>query len=235
LLGTNGKPIMAIALVQQAAAHATASSTVLAIPVSALTAGNFLVVAQTCGNTSGPRTPTAPSNAEWIARLESSTTSDIFVFWIGRIITGGGTSVTLGQTISSAIVGIATEWSAPNGLLIDVTKSVNGTVTAVSSGNSPATSFANELWIGGTSFRNDTISAQKIGNATPDNSYSDVTTYLATTTDRGCSLAYDLVSSTGTPTPGYSATLNQVSQWNSVFMALREGAAPGGLSAGGLF
>lgn len=220
---------MAIAFVQQASQINSVAGTTITATVSALTTGNWLVVAANQNSTPGMGnvigglvTLGSGSIQPW--SISSTATpgaarSDPLTLVIARITSGGTTSVTFTGT-SGALAMEVIEFSATNQLILDVCKVADGTATSVTTGNVATTGFANELWIGATTFRNDTISSQQLNGTSPDNSYNAVTTGFTTTANRGVALAYKIASATGTP--AYTATLNQASAWVAGIMCFRE-------------
>lgn len=221
---------MAIAFVQQASQINSAAGTSISATVTALTTGNWLVVAGCNSATTlySPGAITVGSGAieYWDVGWKGTTARAAnLLFAICRIRSGGATTVTINGP-SGALAMEVIEFSATNQLILDVCSTGDGTATSVSSGAVATTSFSNELWIGANTFRNDTISTQNINGAAPDNSYSAVTTGFTTTANRGIGLAYKIASSTGTPS--YTATLNQTSVWMAAIACLREIPSSGG-------
>lgn len=212
---------MAIAFVQQASQINASAGTSISATVTALTTGNWLVVAGTCNVTGGlPGVIQVGSGSiEWFLRASNAAGAVPIGIYVARIVSGGATTVTLNAP-SGAIAMEVIEFSSTNPLKIDASKGNTGTATSVTTGNTATTATANELWLGANSFRNDTISAIQINGASPTNSYNTGTTGFSTTANRGVALAYTLANATGTP--GYTATLNQTSVWSSVMLALRE-------------
>jgi hypothetical protein len=222
---------MSFSLVQQSSAFNGAASLTLAVTTSALTAGNTLVAACAQNNT-GSVSPSdarlslssgALANGSIVHALTGSGSNATPLFFFrGRILTGGATSVTFTVGTSGAIAAMILEFASTNPNVIDVSAmNYNGTSTAINSGTPATTASANELWIGATSFRNDTITSQLLNGAAPDNSYlAGPTTFGATTANRGLAMAYKIAAATAAP--AYSATSNQVSQWAAGVMCLRE-------------
>jgi hypothetical protein len=214
---------MAIAFVQQASQINSSASASITATVSALTTGNWLIVAGS--NNAGANNFTGiitvgSGSIEWYERGSVGSGSTVPVcLYVARIVSGGATTVVLNGA-SNALAMEVIEFSSTNPLKIDASKGNNGTATSVTTGNTASTAVANELWLGCNSFRNDTISSIQINGASPDNSYNTVTTGFTTTANRGIALAYKIASSTAAT--NYTATLNQTSVWSSLILALRE-------------
>lgn len=221
---------MAIAKVQSFSAHGTVNATSLTTGAfTALTAGNIVVVAGVAASPCGTMTENA-GDIEWEAQNISSVGSSVSgMMYLGRIMTGGATTVTLGfGTGTGAIAMAGIEFSGFTRARRDRTNQLNGTTSPASSGALVTTASANQLWIGTVAARNDTFSSETINTVAKDFQVSDATTYGATTANRSVDLFYRIVSSTGTP--NCSVTLGATTVWQCGLMAIEETPAGGAVT-----
>lgn len=218
---------MAIAKVQSFSALAGATGASLTSGAfTALTTGNLLVVA--ASSVSALVAITANSGTiEW-SYFNVGVTSNAVTLTIclGRIISGGATTVTINQQNSSgALVLAGIEFSGFTRARLDKTSRNNGTTSPASSGALATTSTATQLWLGSVAARNDTFSSQTINTVAVDFDVNAATTFAATTANRSVDLFYRIVSATGTP--NCSVTLGATTVWQGALIALEETPAGG--------
>lgn len=218
---------MAIAKVQSfSAIMGSSTNTLTSGSFTALTTGNILVVGASVNANLMIITQNS-GTIEW-EYLTSVLTGGVvgLQLCIGRIISGGATTVTLNATSTGAIALAGIEFSGFTRARLDKTSRNSGTTSPASSGALATTTTATELWIGAVAARNDTFSSQTINTVAVDFDINAATTFFATTGNRSVDLFYRIVSGTGTP--NCSVTLGATTQWQGLLAALEETPAGGG-------
>ncbi len=195
------------------------AATTIPVTLSATTAGNTLVAVISTRGTSTGRVSGISGGGTWSRAAESAnangTTTEI---WYATNITAGVTSVTITQA-SLRSAAVVVEYS---GILIasplDQTANTTGNASAASTGTTPTTTQANELWIGGIGLTNSTTTL-----GTPNNSFTAVTNAASTGTANLNARVYALemiATSTGTANSGGTLTPT-ASMWSGAIATFK--------------
>ncbi len=206
---------MAIARVQSKAANtgASAAASLNLVLDAAPTNGGVLILVVSTSTATAVSVPTS-ANVSWFGGAKNLTTTSMVAIFIGYVRTASA-SATIAITLSTGsqpIAAACAEYSGFSHAQLD-TSSSNGatTGTTVTSGATPTTRSANELWITGVGVRcNSTLTF-----SSPINSFSIVantsTTIGGANADRSVALLERIVTSTGTANGG--VTTSQSNAW----------------------
>jgi hypothetical protein len=194
------------------------------------TAGNALIVVLAAsGTTSNPTSISSitlggvADNFAQISTFGSSSDAAIGATWLDLNCAGGQTSIVItasGGTGTLAIMASVYEWSGlyPVSPLDQTANAVGTGATTWSSGATPTTTQASELWIGGV-FTTSTASSPTItGPSSPWTNLTQVNQVQGTFNDQWMS-GWQVVSSTGAAT--YNGSVSASSDWIAKVITLR--------------
>lgn len=209
----------------------SATSTLTITLDTATVAGNgLIVVLAASGTTSNPTSVssiTLGGSADHFSQISTfGSTSDaaIGATWLDLNCAGGQTSIVItvaGGTGTLAIVASVYEWSGlyPVSPLDQTANAVGTGATSWSSGASPTTTQADELWIGGA-FTTSTASGPPTitGPSSPWTNLAQVNQAQGSFNDQWVS-GYQVVSATGAAT--YAGTISSASDWIAKVITLK--------------
>jgi hypothetical protein len=197
---------------------------------AATTAGNALIVVLAAsGTTANPTSVTgitlggSAGNFSQISTFGSSSDAAIGATWLDLNCTGGQTSVVItvaGGTGTLAIMASVYEFAGLYPVVpFDQAANAVGTgATSWSSGSSPTTTQATELWIGGVFATSTASSPVLTGPAAPWTNLAQVNQVQGTFNDQWMS-GWQIVSSTGAA--AYAGTVSAASDWIAKVITLR--------------
>lgn len=218
-----------MALVQTKQGAAAASTLTITLD-AATTAGNALIVVlATSGTSSNPTSVTSitlggsADNFSQVSTFGSGSDAAIGATWIDLSCAGGQTSVVItvaGGTGTLAIMASVYEWSGlyPVAPLDQTANAVGTSATSWSSGASPTTTQAAELWVGGAFTTTVSSSPTITGPSSPWTNLTQVSLVQGSFNDAWVS-GYQVVASTGTAT--YAGTTSATSDWIAKVITLR--------------
>ncbi len=217
---------MAIAKVQSFSAIVGSSvNTLTSGAFTALTTGNTIVVGVGAGLPCGITHNSGTIEWSYINNVTAGA-AVVLTMCIGRVISGGATTVTVNLDNAGGIALAGIEFSGFTRARLDKTSGNSGTTSPASSGALATTSTATQLWIAGVAARNDTFSTQTINTVAADFDINAATTALTTTANRSIDLFYRIVAATGAP--NCSDTLGATTVWRCNLLSLEETPAGGG-------
>jgi len=218
-----------VALVQTKQGSSALGSLTITLD-SPTTAGNgLIVVLAASGTTSNPTSISSitlggvADNFAQISTFGSSSDAAIGATWLDLNCAGGQTSIVItasGGTGTLAIMASVYEWSGlyPVSPLDQTANAVGTGATTWSSGASPTTTQASELWIGAV-FTTSTASSPTItGPSSPWTNLTQVNQVQGTFNDQWMS-GWQVVSSTGAAT--YNGSVSASSDWIAKVITLR--------------
>lgn len=217
-----------MALVQTKQGSTTSSTLTITLD-AATTAGNALVVMiATSGTTSNPTSVSAVTlggsadNFAQVSTYGSASDAAIGACWLDLNCAGGQTSVAItvaGGTGTLATLASVYEWSGlyPVSPFDQTSNGVSTGSTSWSSGTSPTTTQATEVWFGAV-FTTESSAGTITGPSSPWTNLAQVSQTQGSFEDRWMS-GYQVVSSTGTAT--YSGTVSPSSQWIAKVVTFR--------------
>lgn len=217
-----------MALVQTKQGSSAASTLTITLD-SATTAGNALIVMLAAsGTTANPTSVSgitlggSADNFSQVSTYGSASDAAIGAAWLDLNCAGGQTSVVItvaGGTGTLAIMASVYEWSGlyPVSPFDQTANGVSTGSTSWSSGATPTTTQAAELWVGAV-FTTETGAGTITGPSSPWTNLSQVSQAQGSFNDRWMS-GYQVVASTGTAT--YSGTVSPSSQWIAKVVTFR--------------
>jgi hypothetical protein len=161
---------------------------------------------------------------EWFNKAMATTNvTSVANLFIGRVISGGGTTITVALTVSSGASAAGYEITSDSKLVrIDRTSFATATSTSADSGSCAASTSGQTgfMFVGVIAAKNQpTYSAQQINGGSPDATALYDTSTIGTSNDRAIDVFYTIVSSAGTP----KATATLASQaWVAGCVTLEE-------------
>lgn len=219
-----------MALVQTKQGSSSGASTLTITLDTPTTAGNgLIVILAASGTTTNPTSVTgvtiggSADNFSQLTTFGSGSDAAIGAAWLDLNCVGGQTSVVItvaGGTGTLAILASVYEWAglypvAP----FDQTANAVGTgATSWSSGATPTTTSASELWIGGAFTTTTASSPTMTGPSSPWTNLTQVSQVQGTFNDVWLS-GWQVVSSTGTAT--YAGTSSATSDWIAKVVTLK--------------
>lgn len=196
---------------------------------SPTTAGNGLIVLLAAsGTTANPTSVSgitlggSADNFAQVSTYGSASDAAIGAAWLDLNCAGGQTSVAItvaGGTGTLAIMASVYEWAGlyPVSPFDQTANGVSTGSTSWSSGTTPTTTQAAELWIGGV-FTTDTSAGTITGPSSPWTNLSQISQAQGSFNDAWMS-GWQVVASTGTAT--YAGTVSPSSQWISKVVTFR--------------
>lgn len=219
-----------IARVQAVAATTlTGAGTTLTFSPSALTTGNYIIIAICSSGGQDMRMSTSEANliGGRVAYSYSSGSTIFVTIYFYKVISGGQTSITAitAAANTTQMAGILVEYSGRNITPDTWAISNTGTSTSPATGTTGTTAVANELVFAALGMKGTMATEQTNWVNTPTNSFSIISPQTSSSTntsnDKALAVLERIVTSTGTFSTGATATLSSA-VWTAGIVTFRE-------------